>query len=207
MDSFGSSKKHEQDIYADAYKEMSIEESLELVASRTNPHSKWHMRIVIICVCLLGVICGILIAVAVLGHFSLKDMEDKTDQLVNIVTALNYTLASNFSQMVNGTNSINQNIYYICSTLTILDKKAVSALQWILGKLPKNLTTLLDAILKAALLDPTIIPDIYVPTNNETNLPYNNFCCPPGGDCENIYQQVLAHNNDGFNTNINPAGV
>ena len=69
MEGLGSSKKHELDAdFEDAYKEMSIEESLELVASRTNPHQKWHMRIIIICVCLLGVICALLIGVAVVAH-------------------------------------------------------------------------------------------------------------------------------------------
>eukprot|EP00126_Sphaerothecum_destruens_P001079 Sdes_comp13019_c0_seq2m3041 len=183
--------KKQPEYMEKVYQEMSLEESLELIASRTNPHLKWHNRATITSVFLLAITCALLIGVAVYAHYALTDMDDKTATILSLTNQLNYTVASNLSQMVNGSSAINQNIYFLCSALVLLDSKALSVIQWILGKLPASISGLLSAIEKALSLDPTLIPELFIPTISTTGKAYQNPCCPPGANCSEIYDQVL----------------
>eukprot|EP00126_Sphaerothecum_destruens_P001078 Sdes_comp13019_c0_seq1m3039 len=115
--------KKQPEYMEKVYQEMSLEESLELIASRTNPHLKWHNRATITSVFLLAITCALLIGVAVYAHYALTDMDDKTATILSLTNQLNYTVASNLSQMVNGSSAINQNIYFLCSALVLLDSK------------------------------------------------------------------------------------
>ena len=64
-------------------------------------------------------------------------------------------------------------LVFFTDQLTSCHCRLVSVISWIVGKLPANISSILDALLAALSLDSTIIPGIFVPTNPATS---RKFC-------------------------------